>query len=190
MPEAEKDHLSLSLSHYSKINVLAPRSVAQDNGRADKPRGLWVSVDGEDDWPSWATAEEWDIGEHRFVVTLAEEANLLLITSPDELLSFDAEFGIDGSHGWRVDWQAVASQWQGIIVAPYLWSCRLGDPSWYYTWDCASGCIWDASAIASVTAPELVFSPAHPQASCDCETCAAGDDQWCCRRCHDLAREA
>lgn len=24
---------------------------------------------------------------------------------------------------------------------------------------------------------------------CDCPTCVAGDDQWCCRACHDLARD-
>lgn len=23
---------------------------------------------------------------------------------------------------------------------------------------------------------------------CNCPTCTAGDDQWCCRACHDLAR--
>lgn len=25
---------------------------------------------------------------------------------------------------------------------------------------------------------------------CDCETCRTGDDQWCCNRCHELARDA
>lgn len=148
----------LSLSHYSAINFLDPRSVAQDSAkRGDKPQGLWVSVDGEDDWPSWCHSEERGIGSlvHHFRVALADDANLLLISSPDDLRAFDAELGESSTaprrRSWYVSWEAVADRWQGIIIAPYLWSCRLGDPSWYYTWDCASGCIWDARSIASVT---------------------------------------
>jgi hypothetical protein len=82
---------------------------------------------------------------------MTTDARVLHLSSSDELLAFHAEFGLDN---WKVSWIAVAEQWQGIIIAPYLWERRLGDPSWYYTWDCASGCIWDATAIASVSLTE------------------------------------
>ncbi len=45
----------------------------------------------------------------------------------------------------------VAKLYQGIIIAPYCYSIRLdNDCFWYYPWDCASGCIWDATAIAAL----------------------------------------
>ena len=51
-----------------------------------------------------------------------------------------------------IRWQDVALDYQGILIAPYQWSLRLDkDFRWYYMWDCASGCIWDLSAIASLT---------------------------------------
>lgn len=49
---------------------------------------------------------------------------------------------------YDIDWPRVAEKWQGIIITPYQWSRRLTNHTmWYYGWDCASGCIWDADAI-------------------------------------------
>ena len=51
-----------------------------------------------------------------------------------------------------IDWPAVATDYPGLIIAPYQWSCRMSEfTRWYYGWDCASGCIWNADAIARVT---------------------------------------
>lgn len=52
----------------------------------------------------------------------------------------------------HINWPMVADRYQGIVIAPYLWSRRMDGGLWYYGWDCASGCIWDAAAVASVTA--------------------------------------
>lgn len=49
-----------------------------------------------------------------------------------------------------IDWQAVASDHDGIIISPYNWPAR-HEMIWYYPWDCASGCIWNADAITSIT---------------------------------------
>ena len=50
-----------------------------------------------------------------------------------------------------IDWRLVAEEWQGIVIAPYLWERRFdSDARWYYSWDCASGCIWDHRAIAAI----------------------------------------
>ena len=48
-----------------------------------------------------------------------------------------------------MDWGYLATQYQGLIIAPYLWDLRLFGPAWYYGWDCASGCIWDLTAVES-----------------------------------------
>jgi hypothetical protein len=48
-----------------------------------------------------------------------------------------------------IDWLRVAQKSAGIIIAPYIWERRLHLP-WYYGWDCASGCVWDAAAVLSV----------------------------------------
>ena len=48
----------------------------------------------------------------------------------------------------QIDWAEVASKYDGIIISPYQWSLRLDmEMMWYYGWDCASGCIWNISAI-------------------------------------------
>jgi len=142
----------MNLSHFTAEHSLVPRSEVQTGRRGDKPVGLWVSVDGPDDWQEWCRSEGWgDVDSKlRFRVTLADDANVLRIDSTSSLLDFAAEFQDPGGRAWRVNWSAVAERWQGIIIAPYQWSCRLGEPDWYYTWDCASGCIWDADAISCV----------------------------------------
>ena len=152
--------LPMQLSHYAGgPDAITPRRAAQTGRRHDKPEGLWVSVDGDDDWPSWCRSEEWGLGRlaHHHRVTLADGANLLVLSSADDLDAFTAVFGRTPEHltdlfearDYAIDWPAVAERWQGVVIAPYQWSRRF-DLSWYYGWDCASGCIWDPAAIASV----------------------------------------
>lgn len=52
----------------------------------------------------------------------------------------------------------IGARYDGIVITPYVWSMRLDRSAfWYYGWDCASGCIWNASAVA-----ELVPLPVVP----------------------------
>jgi hypothetical protein len=150
----------MELRHYAgaPLELDRERVYPQDGGDL-KPRGFWVSVLGPDDWPSWCRSEDWGLGrltvEHE--VTLAAEANVRLITSHDEFDAFHDEFAIGlvpGSPLRYIDWERVTSLYDGIIIAPYLWNRRLGDAAWYYGWDCASGCIWNLSAIESITVRE------------------------------------
>ena len=47
-----------------------------------------------------------------------------------------------------IDWHAVAQAYAGIEIAPYCWSLRFEyEFLWYYGWDCASGCVWELSAV-------------------------------------------
>jgi hypothetical protein len=121
-----------------------------------KPKGLWVSVDGPDDWLSWCRQEHFaeSTFKYRHVVTLFPEAHVLLLEDEDALDRFSKEFvqGDGRLSSFSLDWVAVTKRWQGILIPRYLWSRRHDDAcSWYYGWDCASGCIWDAAAIQSVT---------------------------------------
>lgn len=162
----------LRLSHFSDKRIGSvdrSKLSTHGNGGAYKPGGFWVSVDGEDDWEKWCIAEDFALGRlairHR--ITLAATANILHIASLAEIDSFADEYGVDRrSNGYRlpreIDWHSVAAKHDGIIIAPYQWERRLADGfSWYYGWDCASGCIWHPRAIASVeTMTDLLRSAA------------------------------
>ncbi len=140
------------LEHYSANPVVAVSSRVQETPDM-KPRGFWVSVKGEDDWPSWCRAEEFRLSSLAIChqITLADTANILWLTHPWEIDDLDLEYAVNP--GARpsvfVDWRRLAERYDGLIIAPYQWSRRLDGPSWYYGWDCASGCIWNADAIAS-----------------------------------------
>jgi hypothetical protein len=148
-----------SLSHFSKTPLLEIRSVDQRpqspdyKSPYDKPRGLWVSVDGPSDWPSWCHSEmpDWMSGVIHHRIRLVESPRILLLANIGMMIDFQSEFGREcGRWDERyIDWPTVAERYHGIIIAPYHWACRY-EMKWYYGWDCASGCIWNAEAIASV----------------------------------------
>lgn len=191
----------LVLEHYTdQPLVFDPRrEYGQDKPRGiGKPVGFWVSVAGEDDWPSWCRDQEYYLAglKHRSRVVLHDDANILLISTGDELMAFHDKFCVDdpdfprARHWmdderkyWSVHWPAVAALYQGVIIAPYLWSHRLDGPMWYYGWDCASGCIWDLDAIWSVT-PQAEAQEGFPWGATACRGCGQlrtefGDDGMC-----------
>ena len=150
---------SLDLRHYSDTTVRLDRQRDYTHGHVAgyrKPRGFWVSVQGEQDWFSWCRDEEFRL--HRLtvehVVDLSVGAKILYLESVDELDSFTLEYGVVEHKTWgddiQIDWVRVAGEYDGIIIAPYQWDRRL-EHDWYYPWDCASGCIWNLDAIAAVT---------------------------------------
>jgi len=126
-----------------------------------KPSGFWVSDEDEFGWSEWCRGEEFHLEALRyaFEVTIKPDANVLLVSGADNFLAFHERFAVhDLADAYysvfdkgSPDWVAVAEQFQGIVITPYLWEFRLSGYDWYYGWDCASGCIWDAEAIGSVT---------------------------------------
>ena len=144
------------LEHYSYSKIESLYSTEQiDNGNL-KPTGLWVSVKGEYDWPTWCKSEEFrntDL-QYKYIIELAENANILYISSSKQLVNFTesyTKYSKTPSYYSRIDWERVANEYQGLIISPYIWDCRLLSVTfWYYGWDCASGCIWDHTAIASI----------------------------------------
>lgn len=151
----------MRLIHFDKEPIELDRNYLYPDSVRDayfKPKGLWVSDENDFGWSHWCSAEQFDsfglIYEHR--VELYPDHNVLIIRDIDALDKFHEEFGkdilgpirpfgIEPRKDW-LDWRSVYPLWQGIIVTPYLWDRRM-NYMWYYGWDCASGSIWDLSAI-------------------------------------------
>jgi hypothetical protein len=138
------------LLHYSLEPLTHLQSKEQVPSRSEyaKPTGLWLSAEGEDDWFNWCEDAEFWQGERLvYEVVLADTANLLYLNHPEDVRGLMSRFS-NGKRSWEeaIDWVTLATEYQGIIIAPYHWQCRL-EVQWYYGWDCASGCIWDVSAV-------------------------------------------
>lgn len=155
------------LMHYSREAFTLDRTREYSNtikaGPYTKPRGFWVSVEGEQDWPAWCRSEEFrlDTFAHAYEVTIADGAPILWLPTPVELHAFTVEYGAPDERRRfgdepEIDWARVAQRYDGLIIPTYQWSCRY-DLSWYYGWDCASGCVWnlDVLTITEVDAPVM-----------------------------------
>lgn len=142
--------------HNSKTPIHSLQSKkADENGMQSgvgKPTGLWYSIDME--WHDWCKSEgtpHW-IGQYNYELTI-DLSCILRLTTVDELRAFTAKFHKfehrEPHRAYEIDWGAVAKLYKGIEIAPYQWGARhsLG---WYYTWDVASGCIWDVTSVKSI----------------------------------------
>lgn len=153
----------MRLLHYSREPLITVRSVDQTGKGAGvyKPRGLWVSVEGDDDWPTWCQAEDFGLDRMAWVTEIDVDLSRVLVLDTERAVrDFADAYGSFNRYSIRViDWSSVASACGGLVIAPYQWGLRLAeDFDWYYGWDCASGCIWDASAVrglAPASAPEV-----------------------------------
>lgn len=151
----------MNLSHFSSKPIEKIESASQEKSRWHKPSGFWVSVDGEHDWPSWCELENFTAtGEqYHYGVSISPAANVLHLKSEDEIRMFHAKYILPYKNKFmaHIDWLSVSKKYDGLIIAPYCWPLRLdSDVNWYYSWDCASGCIWNAEAIDGM---ELVREP-------------------------------
>ena len=150
--------MSQQLLHYS-TKLLESVHSCEQNGRLAsyvKPVGLWVSVTGEDDWPTWCFDNDCFLERLAFAheIILSPDARVLRLAGIAEIDAFAERFGTctDTTYplvSFAINWTRVAEEYQGIIIAPYCYHRRL-EAMWYYGWDCASGCIWDAAAVESI----------------------------------------
>lgn len=153
--------MTRTYSHWSDepLGDLFPRE--QGTLPYFKPKGLWLSVDGADDWPAFCKKKVFRLDDfrHRAVVTLRPDANLIVLEDSPAMKGFTDLYQtpLPGVPEWAVmdrmfiDWQAVAEDFDGIVIPTYLWGQRFDrSTGWYYGWDCASGCIWQPRAIADI----------------------------------------
>src|SRR5690606_29428635 len=91
--------MSERLVHFSAKPVERVYSVKQEPPESPmsyytKPRGLWVSVEGNGDgWSDWCESESFGISPTPHKVTLAPGANILFLRSATDIDTFGAEFG-------------------------------------------------------------------------------------------------
>lgn len=141
------------LLHYSdKPVTFNPSHVyAGQRGGFMKPSGLWVSVEGECDWPWWCRGEDFHLDglAHAYEVELSPAASVLRIESIEEFDEFHRAYCVPRTPSENPRWEEVASLWDGIVIAPYQWDRRMSlETLWYYGWDCSSGVIWNLRAVA------------------------------------------
>lgn len=149
------------LLHYSPRPFVGPvKTRAPELSVDSKPKGLWLSVEGRDDWQKWCEGEQFLLDDLRCVseIVLRRAAKIIRLTTAVDIDAFHAAYSTslfpdrpDLCAGMAIDWPRVAERYDGIIIAPYQWGRRLdGITRWYYGWDCASGCIWRGRAVADV----------------------------------------
>ena len=149
--------------HYSSLSEVFPLTYKEQTGNF-KPSGFWVTSDGDDNWEKWCRAEDFGLDKlvHRFRVKIRDDAKIRFIQNSKQLMEFQEEFSkpIDNNLDdlYLMNWKKVATEYQGILIIPYLWRHRL-DTMWYYPWDCSSGCIWNPLAIESINYDETYNSP-------------------------------
>lgn len=155
--------MTVRLIHWSAAPILALDRAWDYSGyraRLDKPTGFWVSVEGDGDgWSDWCRSEQFGVERlaHEHEVVLTPAARILQITTPEGIDALTERYGTGRYGGMEIEWSRLAGEYQGILIAPYQWSRRLADGrSWYYSWDCASGCVWDLDAIAAIRPLTLV----------------------------------
>ena len=145
------------LIHYSLLPLLQVRTVTQKVEPTMKPEGFWFSA--RDEWREWCEGENWGLEQLKFkyLVELSSLEDILQLTKTEQLDAFSTEYisqpeWLTTTSTMYVDWRRVAESWKGIIIDPYFWTHRLNmSCQWYYGWDCASGCVWDAGVVKSLT---------------------------------------
>lgn len=149
------------VEHWSETSTVIDLARIPGEGcrRSDKPDGFWVSVPGSHGWTDYLRENGLPLPPHRHQIELAAGARILFLDSVEAILDFSdrhpatslSPSGGTPVPGEGIDWDAVVERWQGIIIAPFQATLRREPRTrWYYGWDCASGCIWDPAAIASV----------------------------------------
>ena len=169
-----------------------------------KPKGLWYGIG--DSWIKWVRSEmpDWEV-DNVFKIDI-NESKILKVTNYKELVEFENKYAAtrekDDNRSYSammstrykgIDWGAVAKDFAGIEIAPYIYEARY-EHMWYYGWDVESGCIWGDGVITNITklnkdsVDEMVTDT---KVYCDeCphswEIADGGDDLYICHECgHD-----
>jgi hypothetical protein len=161
--------------HWSSDPVtLRGRSYPQSGH--PKPNGLWFDVNGSWKRWCEAAQFRLENLRCRHTVTVLDTSQVLFLRTAKEIDLFTREYGHNLSghiqplqnsedlhafeHQFGSDlfgdilkgfsnyimWEEVAVKYSGIIIHPYS-RARSQTYLWYYGWNCAGGCIWDANAI-------------------------------------------
>lgn len=148
-------------------------------GKSPKPKGIWYSC--FNNWYNWIVREmpEWmrnyihkiKINKNILTdITNKDKNKLLVIKNDEDFDAFNKNYKIDVSKTLPfiestpfpgapkiimdiIDWKKVAEDFGGIEICPFLINKQ--NYYWYFQWDVASGCIWNASTIIDET--EIIY---------------------------------
>ena len=172
--ESPSSPLDLKLSPDQKILALRepwsgfPEGLKQKNDV--KPQGVWYGCG--DSWLKWMSREmpQWlDAVNYVYELELDQEF-ILTITNEEQFKKFEWEYWgrapWQERGGWNdtgppdgnfemIEWDTLVGQYDGIEICPYLKQFRMSKSFWYYTWDVASGCIWDSQV--RIGEPKLLW---------------------------------
>lgn len=144
----------MKLYHYTPDPFTLDRTRTYTQNGNFKPHGLWLSAEAGTDydhgWKQWCEGEDFNVEglTHRTEIVL-RGANILTLEGPTALDMFTREYVLPDVrfHSLdKIDWHRVIALYDGILIAPYVWE-RRHDLMWYYSWDCASACIWNSSVL-------------------------------------------
>jgi hypothetical protein len=149
------ESIDMRLLHYTNAPFHLDHERQYGRSSSFKPTGLWVSVEGDDDWRSWCEDNNFCTENLKCSaeILIAHTANILLIDTVAKIDEFTARFSPNSEQlaynpalNLQLRWDDVKAAYDGVIIATYFWERRT-DLMWYYGWDCASGVIWNLSAI-------------------------------------------
>lgn len=140
--------------HNSEKSDLSPCFVGRHTKRQYiKPNGLWYDIDG--DWISWCLAESPNWIRPYIYEVILDESKVLKINTIEEFEVFEDEYSIRDNTFSNfgivncidyINWLRVREKYGAVEITPYFWDKRL-ESYWYYSWDCASGCVWDSAIV-------------------------------------------
>lgn len=144
----------MTFIHYTEQPfTLDARTYEQKPDNYFKPHGLWLSVEGtegDQTWKTWCEGEDFRTEGLRQATTFdVDLSRVLVIDDGATLYSLTKQYpGPSVGSYIYPDWSRIADEYAGIVIAPYHSSYRLNNAVfWYYSWDCASACIWDLSVV-------------------------------------------
>lgn len=143
---AETDRVVMSPSPLRELREVAPPLEVH---QYQKPHGLWYACGNA--WLQWVLHEmpEWLKG-YRYVYQLEVRPEKMCVIRTDRAFA-DFEQTYKAWRSEAINWGDVYDDYAGIEICPYRWERRMAYGSgWYYTWDVASGCIWDPIAVKSI----------------------------------------
>ena len=122
---------------------------------ASKPTGFWYGIDNA--WIDWCESEmpEW-VTPHRYKLDI-DMSKVLVVDTIEKMRDMNKHVVNTDEYfhkfNYDIDWTYFDKKgYKGIEIPRYMYELRMNhDFFWYYSWDVASGCIWDTSIIKSIT---------------------------------------
>jgi len=146
------------IHHTARKSIRVLGKIPQ-RGPEMKPRGLWYAMGSA--WWDWCHGEEFrDLTKVRSYRLDIDTTHFAMLKTERDVREFTKRFSVPAYPGARlnqIDWSAVATQFKGLEVDPYLYTLRFQSGFlWYYGLDVPGGCLWDYSALRGT---EKVFDP-------------------------------